>query len=583
MEDLDQIVIVTLANLAPHLKVSSLEDLLKPEILVPFTASCIAAINQSTPIVTALPQSMSQRYGICTALSKLLKDQGYSGSLGFNVFLYPSIKEVRNLANFLLENMPKDTSEQEAATTENIFLRKVKLRIKDWTEEQWMPPFDYKKAFKLQATGHYLEHIEPRDLPPELKALEQQYLQSRKHGNARFLQVRSMAFLPNVHIQAQLKSAHSLITDEILSLTKPTYIEAPPPVKASLPSLATVLQRSLGVKGMMESSVFSHETQFKQDVEVIVKEEEPTPEVVVEAKEETPVVKVQSRQGEVDDLERQLERVTVEAQEAESLMVQRQLELHKTELTLEEIKAENERLKREAEAKHRAAVVLQDDGNLTRLRDEVKEQQLKLDQAKNQWLEYKQPLVEEVKSNEKTLDKMRKNYTDKLDQIKQMKTEMKEMVEEAQFKEELLELLQAEEAKGSTPVARTVYIRRITEVSDRMKTQKRELVQNMRDVTELQQSISVSRDTIARVDAATEDLVFQDAKKNSSSKPLYKLLVDLREQYAALVQAVEAQNRIKSSMRDIELRIETLRARNANHNIKQLREDIEKFRQERAS
>lgn len=585
MEDVDQLVIVALSHLAPHLKVGSIDDLLAPEVLVPLTASCIAAIQQASPLVSVLPQSMSQRYSVCSGLGKLLKELGYSGSVGFNVFLYPNIKEVRSLVNFLVDNMPKDTSEQEAVSTENIFLRKVRLRIKDWVEDSWTPPFDFKKAFKLQAAGHYIEHIEPKDLSPELRALEKQYLQSRRHGHARFLQVRSMAFLPNVHLQAQLKSAHALITDEILSLNKPTYVSAPPSSKAALPTLASILQRGVGTGLRIEGSVFSHETHFKQDAEVVevAHKEDASPEAAEEVHIEAPQITKPNRQNEVDELERQLEIVTIEAQEAESLMVQRQLELSKTEMTLEQIKAENERLRREADAKHRAAVALQDDSNLIRLRDEVKEQQLKLDAAKNDWLEFKQPLENEVKSSERTLDKMRKNYTDKLEQIKQMKTEMREMVEEAQFKEELLELLQAEEAKGSTPVSRTVYIRRVTEVSDRMKKQKRELVQCIQDVTELQQSISVSRDTISRVDAATEDLVFQDAKKNSSSKPIYKLLVDLREQYAALVQSVEAQHRVKSSMRDVELRIETLRARNSNHNIKQLREDIEKVKQERSA
>jgi hypothetical protein len=586
MEDVDQLVIVALANLVPHLRISSLNDLLQPEVLVPFTAACVGAVQQEAPLVTVLPQSMSQRYTVCSGLSKLMKDLGYSGSLGFNVFLYPSAKEVRNLVNFFVDNMPKDSAAEDVASSENVFLKKIRLRVKNWTEEVWAPPFEFKKAFSLQAASHFTDHIQSVDLPAELKALEQQYMQSRRQGAPRFLQVRSTAYLSNVQQQAQLKSAHALITDEILSLSKPTYVEAPPPTKAALPSLASVLHRSAANLGMAQGSVFSHETHFKQDAEVVAAKEDETPQETA-APTTIPDVEQQpkppTRASEVEGLERQLEVVTVEAQEAESLMVQKQLHLHRTELTLEQIKEENERLRKEADYKHRAAVVLQDQNNLGRINEEVKEQQLKLEQAKKDWLEYKQPLEQEVKSQERSVEKLRKNYTEKLEQIKQMKTEMKEMVEEAQFKEELLELLQAEDAKVASPVSRPVYIRRITEVSDRMKMQKRELVQCMRDVTELQQSISVSRDTISRTDAATEDLVFQDAKKSSSSKNLYKLLVDLREQYAILVQSVEAQNKLKSLMRDIELRIGTLRSRNASHNLKQLREDMEKVKQERRS
>mmetsp|Transcript_29485 Transcript_29485/g.29210 ORF Transcript_29485/g.29210 Transcript_29485/m.29210 type:complete len:164 (+) Transcript_29485:104-595(+) len=161
-----------------------------------------------------------------------------------------------------------------------------------------------------------------------------------------------------------------------------------------------------------------------------------------------------------------------------------------------------------------------------------------------------------------------------------MKEEMREMAEEAEDKEELLEILKQEEAKGTSSINRNTYVKRITEIVEKLKRQKKDMTKIVKDITQMQKSVELTREALKRTDAATEDLVFQEAKKNSAAKVIYKLLVDLRESYAALIRNVEDQFRLQSKMSDLEIRIESAISRNAKHDINQLRQDLEKIKAE---
>ena len=96
----------------------------------------------------------------------------------------------------------------------------------------------------------------------------------------------------------------------------------------------------------------------------------------------------------------------------------------------------------------------------------------------------------------------------------------------------------------------------------------------------MKKSVELSRESLKRVDSGTEDLVFQDAKKNSSSKVIYKLLVDLRENYDNLIRTVEEQYKLQTKIADFEIRIEAVLARNSKHDIEKLKTDLEKIKSE---
>ena len=114
----------------------------------------------------------------------------------------------------------------------------------------------------------------------------------------------------------------------------------------------------------------------------------------------------------------------------------------------------------------------------------------------------------------------------------------------------------------------------------KIKTQKKTIARIIKDINSMKSSVELSRESLKRIDSGTEDLVFQDAKKNSSSKVIYKLLVDLRENYDNLIRIVEEQYKLQTKISDFEIRIEAVMARNSKHDIEQLRSDLEKVKSE---
>jgi predicted RNase H-like nuclease (RuvC/YqgF family) len=293
-------------------------------------------------------------------------------------------------------------------------------------------------------------------------------------------------------------------------------------------------------------------------------------------------------QEEVAKLEAQLEEVFLEVDTSETNALTLKSKIEEYSRKLEEITRQNEELKKEAEQKHRLALLLSDQAlSLSKLEKELEDNESKLASMKTEWENYKAPLLEEIQQKEKFLEKQKKKYKDELEEIKLMREEMKEMVQEAELKDEMYDLLLDEESRTASNINRNVYIKTITDVINKLKQQKRGISKILKDVTEVQKSISMFRDTLQRVDAETENMMFESAskakKKDVLPRAIYKLLVDLREQYTLLVRTVEDQLKIKNSIQDLEIRVESVRSRTANKDIEKLKEDLEKIRQERVS
>jgi hypothetical protein len=285
---------------------------------------------------------------------------------------------------------------------------------------------------------------------------------------------------------------------------------------------------------------------------------------------------------ETQSLEQRLEQLVQEEANAHAAVTALASSIETMRKRQEETKVENADLAKELEKKHTAAVLLTSAAatNVTKLRQEIEESQRKLDEMKRNWEEYKAPLVEEVRTKRERIEKLKENYTDKIEEIKQMKEELQEMASEAQMKDEMMALLSEEEANSTTKLNRNLFILRTTEVIEKLKWQKREIAKIVKDVQDLQSSISFNRDTLRRVDSATEDLVFQEAKKDAGAKAMYKMLMDLRTIYDELIHSVEEQNSVKSTLRDVEMRMDSVKARSSTHDLQRLREDLRQIREE---
>ena len=616
MEDVDSLLIISLREVPISIfsQISSLHDLEKPETLIPITISMLNIITQSE-IPPEIPLTLAAKYKLCMKMAEMIKSLGYSSELNFNAFLYPNLKDIRNIISCLLEKLPKEEVAERVMneSSSEMYWRKIKETVKNWSNETWKAPFDKVQQLEFRKV---LDLHEGGDLRPELQAAWEQYRRERLPLKVLISKAAPLSLLTT---SVQIAQAHQLKhSDNDFVLKKASGLKEKPSIArqeltdSKLPSLLEILERGNEQQEEIVGN-FTLETEFTQVEQEIIDaaveeahevpeeaentEENPNPEDP-EAPEDPESPKkrtlglsdtqdlnvekkpvVETRQDEIDRLELALQELYEQVQDTEAMVTTAKAELNKISQSTKGLSTDNESLKKDLEQKHKLASALSD-GSSVVIEEEIRDLEKKLAMMKKEWEEYKQPIIDEAKEKEKRVEKMKESFTDKIEEIKQMKAELVEIAEEAEIKEEILEMLKVEDAKGASSMNRNAFIKKITETIAKLKAQKKSIVRVIKDINSMKKSVELSRDSLKRVDSGTEDLVFQDAKKNSSSKVIYKLLVDLRENYDNLIRTVEEQYKSQTKISDFEIRIESVLARNSKHDIEQLRIDLEKIKSE---
>ena len=575
MEDVDSLLLMSLSSVPSCSALSSISDLMDSGMLLQVCIECLAVCLPGEDLPKSVPSLVTAKYQLCILITKHLKALGFRGDIGFNMFLYPNVKDLRVLMSFIAEKLPKEEEKQETVQAqERPLVRKIKASLRAWMHEDWMPPFDLHPVRPLQP--HVILALPSEaSVARELLPLYRDYQQYRTSSYLSVLRAAGHSFASSIAQEVTLHKLHEAI-DSLTVRSEPVL--PPLQLESSMPTSSDILGQTLHEEaaGDVEDTggFFSHELEFAQEVEVAA----PAAPTAKPAVQDLSSRWVEETQG----LEQRLEALMQEEANSQAAATALASTIDTMRRRQEEAKSENADLAKELEKKHTAAVLLTSAAatNLTKLRQEIEESQRKLDEMKRNWEEYRAPLVEEVRTKRERIEKLKENYTDKIEEIKQMKEELQEMASEAQMKDEMMALLSEEEAKSSTKLNRNLFILRTTEVIDKLKRQKREIAKIVKDVQDLQSSISFNRDTLRRVDSATEDLVFQEAKKDAGAKAMYKMLMDLRTIYDELIRLVEEQNSVKSTLRDVEMRMDSVKARSSAHDLQRLREDLRQIKEE---
>jgi hypothetical protein len=94
MEESQEILLTSLAKVGVSIppEVLSVEDL-TPESLVSICAHSLRIISNSESIPITLPDSMADRFKVCTDLASSVKDLGYIGDMSFHKVTSSSLYE----------------------------------------------------------------------------------------------------------------------------------------------------------------------------------------------------------------------------------------------------------------------------------------------------------------------------------------------------------------------------------------------------------------------------------------------------------------------------------------------------------
>ncbi|KAI3675753.1 hypothetical protein L1987_85346 [Smallanthus sonchifolius] len=110
MEESQEILLNSLAKVGVPIppEVFSVEDL-TPEALVSICAHSLRIISNAESIPITLPDSMADRFIVCTDLASSVKDLGYIGDMSFHKFLYPSEEDMYKLIRFLVGRLSESS------------------------------------------------------------------------------------------------------------------------------------------------------------------------------------------------------------------------------------------------------------------------------------------------------------------------------------------------------------------------------------------------------------------------------------------------------------------------------------------
>ena len=142
--------------------VTSFDDF-GPELTVAVAARCLNLLGggDAAELKTSLPKNLAARHRACAALGKRLKDAGYPGECGYNQFLYPNWRDVKQILTFLVSRVSRegeggdggaDGGVLSAGSSSALLNHNIQACLKAWQRETWVPPF----CATGRGSGHWL-------------------------------------------------------------------------------------------------------------------------------------------------------------------------------------------------------------------------------------------------------------------------------------------------------------------------------------------------------------------------------------------------------------------------------------------
>ncbi|KAI7755624.1 hypothetical protein M8C21_007160 [Ambrosia artemisiifolia] len=120
-EESQDILLTSLSKLGVPIppEASSIKHL-SPEALISICAHSLHIIsNNSESFPITLPDSMADRFTLCTDLASSVKDLGYIGDMSFHKFLYPSEEDMYKLIRFLVGRLSESSRTAVSPETED--------------------------------------------------------------------------------------------------------------------------------------------------------------------------------------------------------------------------------------------------------------------------------------------------------------------------------------------------------------------------------------------------------------------------------------------------------------------------------
>jgi len=544
-----------------------------------------------------LPGNMSGKVNTCTKTVAVIKELGWRGELGFHQLMYPNESDIRKLFTFLSQALPSkgviDDGFQEGRGHLSDTIHQV---LTPAIEQTWTPHYcpqvhNFNHIYPLGTwklttpnrgravatipglENYYVRHLpfvsaQPQkreDVAPSVfetnSSAYYEALEREAEWNAHGLE-------SGLNPQAYRKQKLANITGSMASLVGSAYQSA----------LAQSGSRSLGdtISQLQQGSSkvggrFDRQRRLGHDES----------DVLQPAVKETQEERDKKQAAEIAELDETLS----EAQrKLEALQKQMQLwsdTIRQNEARINEEAILKANLTREYKVEKETWDLMADyEKNVSDLRKLSSVNASKSIELATEWEKHRIPLIEQYRA----LKDAEKNSADeikvKLEKIKEMRAKMKELIAEIHAKDEQYKnTLETWEALPKD-VSRSVYTKRILEIVKNVKKQKVDIDKILIDTRSLRKEINTVTETLNRTFALTDELVFQDAKKDPIAKQSYKYLVEMNEKFQKLTATIEETGATRNNILNLETRIEQISSRTSSLNVDRIAADLKEMKDE---
>jgi len=590
MEEIDEILFVSLRQSGVALDAQASMSSLDPETFVAATGVCLRAITQDEDLPAALPDEMSGRFQVCTKLANVMMSNGFNGELGFQQFLYPDEKEVRKMLSWLVQRLPKaEDGDAGAMGSNETLFEAISDSLKAWTRAAWFPPY---------ASSGFCHTLSTSSI----------YTPGAASDAAEFLPYVTDQLKPGASFAASTFEHNALEVARAAGRADSGLDDGPGERGSAVSALLKTGFKNMGsfggngfddlINGLQNNgpsvsgSIFAHQTAFAQEnddddvgggtvAKASAGEAGETPAEAQKRKKQ----ELQDRMdAEIEELEAQVSKLLAddegEIREADMLAAQ----MKQMGANIAEAKKTAKKLEEDYKIKQRTLELLDNvDENRAQLQQICDKSAKKLIELATEWEAHRLPLLADYRKKKDAITRRKEDAKRKLQKVKEMRDEVKLMQAEHRTKDDRLKAANSELKKLPKDVKRSSYVNRILDIIKNVNKQKRQITKILEDIKSSRREINTASSRLTRSFHATDELVFADAKQKPVYKEVYKILVELHESFQKLDESITENGKCLNDIDMVQARISEMGARNESLDKNRIMKDLKAIRAENAA
>uniref|UniRef100_A0A915L3V7 Coiled-coil domain-containing protein 22 homolog n=1 Tax=Romanomermis culicivorax TaxID=13658 RepID=A0A915L3V7_ROMCU len=498
---------------------------------------------------------MGDRFRTCTLIADQIKNLGYRGDIGYQTILYGNVVEIRRVLMFLTEKLPKK-SESQVIETEDLhhkLLKDVANCLQKHSTAPWTPLFcqrynyEYDSIHRLWYSTN-AENVLPFKTRPILLDSSESIFDQTKNKSECLTSVLENNALLRFDIQV-------LKTHNQSELTKPVPLKRKPklPPKPSL---------------------------LLSDADPV----QTTPETMRDNNNWDALSCTNVTSGHTITVSNNDVMLRSAVEQLQHQILEEEISIRKIQEQLSEKQNAVRNLETDINTRKRFVDLLPNiDENCDKLKDYISNSDARSSILMSQWETHRRQLIFEVEAlrNEKSVvtnyDKIQNEIFQSSRKIEALEMEI---VEKQTYLAELQKDFKARSEKQPKNPHRNFYVKRILEIVANVKKQREEIDKVLSDVNVRQKEINSLSGKLERSFQATDQLMFEDAKKDDCIKRAYRTFVNIHELCAEISADIESTGQILREIRDLEDQIDLEKQNEMDKKLENLVSDLCEIRNE---